>query len=319
MTDIRSDEVYASDIVAMAVAPEEEEAEVDEDAVDQTEALRTGEQKREPTVRPAANVGEGEHQMKGSLAEVNPIGPAMATANALRAADVLAHQRGEVVASDRVESVVVPGVNEHTDLAIANDTRVAGGRPVGGAVLNEPDAEGVVQEEAARVKDQLVEQDDLGATIVLEQPGDLEVPPYEDRIPVMEYEDDESVGPRSNADIAADKEEALEKVEDQIDPEPATDEEIEEYDATEVVAATDPEALAEAQAERSEEEAEAQAEEEGIEVVEEDEAEENGEVEQPARSASKGDWVDYVVANFDISREEAEAQTKDDLIDAYGD
>lgn len=41
-------------------------------------------------------------------------------------------------------------------------------------------------------------------------------------------------------------------------------------------------------------------------------------VEAPAKSASKGEWVDYAVAQG-ADRDEAEAATKDDLVDRYGD
>ena len=40
-------------------------------------------------------------------------------------------------------------------------------------------------------------------------------------------------------------------------------------------------------------------------------------VEQPNKSASKGDWVDYAVSQG-MSRADAEAVTKDELIGRYG-
>lgn len=48
----------------------------------------------------------------------------------------------------------------------------------------------------------------------------------------------------------------------------------------------------------------------GDEPVEEDSG-------PPAKSATKAEWVDYAVANG-ADRDEAEAQTKDELIAAYG-
>ena len=39
----------------------------------------------------------------------------------------------------------------------------------------------------------------------------------------------------------------------------------------------------------------------------------------PAKSASKAEWVDYVVANHGVSREDAEKQTRGDLAERYGD
>jgi hypothetical protein len=42
-------------------------------------------------------------------------------------------------------------------------------------------------------------------------------------------------------------------------------------------------------------------------------------VQRPAQSAAKADWVDYALhANAELSREEAEAMTKADLIETYG-
>lgn len=38
----------------------------------------------------------------------------------------------------------------------------------------------------------------------------------------------------------------------------------------------------------------------------------------PAKSALKAEWVDYVVANYEITREDAEAMTKDELVSTYG-
>jgi len=44
-----------------------------------------------------------------------------------------------------------------------------------------------------------------------------------------------------------------------------------------------------------------------------------GEVHRPAQSATKADWVDYALtSNADLSREDAEAMTKADLIETYG-
>jgi len=43
------------------------------------------------------------------------------------------------------------------------------------------------------------------------------------------------------------------------------------------------------------------------------------EVERPVQSAAKGDWVDYAVTVGEVSREDAEAMTKAQLIDTYGD
>ena len=374
MTDIRTDEVAASDIVAMAAFANEnveevsadETASVTEEQPTQSELLRTGEQKREPRAHAFPNPGEGEHQMKGLFAEVNPIRPAMQEGDVRRAISVNVHQHGDVVASQYRDSRVYPGVNEHTDLAIANDTRVAGGRDVAGAILDAPDPEGIVKEETADITNDLLEQQEEGAAVVLPEPTDLEVPPFVDRISVMEYDEEteESTNPRSLSDIQSDKDEAYEEVEEALFPDPAERDEIEEYDATKVVAETDPEALATAQAERSEEEAKAQAEEEHLtprpedigeeepeiftspdtivnaeeqggtgdpykdevivgeddeEDVEETDTEvEDDEVRPPACSASKGEWVDYVVANYDTTQEDAEALTKEQLVETYG-
>lgn len=38
----------------------------------------------------------------------------------------------------------------------------------------------------------------------------------------------------------------------------------------------------------------------------------------PPQSAVKADWVDYVVANYEVTTAEAEALTKAELIDLYG-
>lgn len=38
----------------------------------------------------------------------------------------------------------------------------------------------------------------------------------------------------------------------------------------------------------------------------------------PAKSAPKPDWVAYVVANYEISADEAEAMTKAELVETYG-
>jgi hypothetical protein len=44
----------------------------------------------------------------------------------------------------------------------------------------------------------------------------------------------------------------------------------------------------------------------------------DGDDTPPAKSAVKSEWVDYVVANYEITREEAEAMTKDQLVETYG-
>lgn len=41
--------------------------------------------------------------------------------------------------------------------------------------------------------------------------------------------------------------------------------------------------------------------------------------EKPAASALKADWVDWVTANYEISVEDAEAMTKAELVETYGD
>lgn len=46
-------------------------------------------------------------------------------------------------------------------------------------------------------------------------------------------------------------------------------------------------------------------------------SEESEEDSAPAKSASKGDWVDYAVSQG-ADREEAESSTKEQLIEAYG-
>lgn len=56
----------------------------------------------------------------------------------------------------------------------------------------------------------------------------------------------------------------------------------------------------------------------GVSETEEDEDGEEYEAVPPPKSALKGEWVDYVVANYEIDREAAEVLTKDELISAYG-
>jgi hypothetical protein len=60
----------------------------------------------------------------------------------------------------------------------------------------------------------------------------------------------------------------------------------------------------------------------GVTAVPAEEAEEETEEEtengRPTLSATKGEWVDWVTANYEISVEDAEAMTKADLIETYG-
>jgi hypothetical protein len=60
---------------------------------------------------------------------------------------------------------------------------------------------------------------------------------------------------------------------------------------------------------------------EGFLVEDEDvaEVEEDDAVAAPAKSASKADWVDFVVANYELTEDEANAKTKDELVAEYGD
>jgi hypothetical protein len=46
--------------------------------------------------------------------------------------------------------------------------------------------------------------------------------------------------------------------------------------------------------------------------------EESPSAQPPARSASKAEWVDYVVEHHDVPRAEAEGTTKEDLVATYG-
>lgn len=314
MTDLRGSGLTTDDIVNYAAAANEDPAEVDEEQPLQTELLARGEQKREPSPPSSVQHGEGEHQMKGSLAEVNPIGPANAQGKVERVRSVHEHQHGRANMGVPAHSLVRPGVNEHTDLAIANDTRVAGGREVGGSTLNAPDPEGIIAEEAADITAQLVEATDVSdADITLAKPVDMELPEFTDRVSLF----DEDGNLRSDEDRQADLDEKNEAEEiDLPETEIAERDEVEEFDATSIVE-TSPEALAKAQEERSEEEAEEQAEETGVDLDDE-EADDAEASERPANSANKPEWVDYVVANFEVTREEAEGQTKEQLIETYG-
>jgi hypothetical protein len=60
---------------------------------------------------------------------------------------------------------------------------------------------------------------------------------------------------------------------------------------------------------------------EGSEPPQEEEKEAGAEDDDapPAHSATKAEWVDYVVANFEVERDEIEAMTKAEIIDTYGD
>jgi hypothetical protein len=56
----------------------------------------------------------------------------------------------------------------------------------------------------------------------------------------------------------------------------------------------------------------------GEDVTEATRAAATAEVDRPAQSATKGDWVDYAVSVGELSREDAEAMTKAQLIETYG-
>lgn len=102
----------------------------EEVAVDQVKLILDGEQKRDNTVFPAAFPGEGEHQMKGLFAEVNPIHVAEAEGFRARERRTAEHQHGEALTSSvsPPESVVRSGTNEYTKIERVTDRTVAGDR-----------------------------------------------------------------------------------------------------------------------------------------------------------------------------------------------
>jgi hypothetical protein len=282
----------------------EEVDETTDDVIDQVQRMVDGKQVREPgDLSTAIAQGEGEHQMKGAFAEVNPIGPANAAGAAKRAADVLAHQQGTAPAVSHAKSLTVPGVDNNTDLAIAEDTRVAGGREVLGDTNSAVDVEGAISEQVEDIKAAVVEAHNLGADVVIPDPDAVvyETPESTGRIAVF----DEDGNLRPNEDLVADFDELVASLPEPADIEVATSEEIDEFEPE---VETDPEALAEAQEERTEEEQDG-----------DEEAEDDPEAEgPPAKSANKPVWVDYAVAQG-YDRDECEALTKEELVAQFGD
>jgi hypothetical protein len=104
----------------------------DDETVDQVKRILDGDQKRDNTIFPAALPGEGEHQMKGLFAEVNPIHVAEAEGFAARERRTAEHQNGEALVSSVSprESVVRSGTNEYTQHERVFDRTVAGDRVV---------------------------------------------------------------------------------------------------------------------------------------------------------------------------------------------